>query len=213
MIPDFNNKTLRVSPALPPLKNTESDIPASASSGAGAELHAAYSPGDAYYVHYDKLVIATGCRSASFNTPGVMEYAHFLKNVSEARAIRLKLLTLLEMASEPSATEEEKRQLLSFRVVGGGPTGVEFAAELHDFVQSDVARLYPHIADLITINLYDAAPGILQSFDNSLRSYAERKFHRDGVKVHGGAKISAVGKDWIQVEGGEKRECRGWGKG
>lgn len=135
-----------------------------------------------------------------------MQYAHFLKNVNEARAIRIKLLTLLEMASEPTVTPEEMKKLLSFRVVGGGPTGVEFAAELHDFVRSDVYRLYPHLAGHITIDLYDAAPGILQSFDASLRHYAEKKFHRDGVHVHGGAKISAVGEDWIQVEGGEKRE-------
>lgn len=151
-------------------------------------------------------MIATGCRSAWFGTPGVREHAHFLKDVREARAIRLRLLECLELASEPDATPEEVAKLLSFRVVGGGPTGVEFAAELHDFVHSDVYRLYPHLKDKVTITLYDVAPGILMSFDSSLREYAERKFSRVGVKVQGNTKIVGVGKDWLEFDSGEKGE-------
>lgn len=188
---------MRVAPALPPLRPTPEDQPSNEKYG--AELHAAYSPGDAYDVKFDKLVIATGCRSASFNTPGVKEYAHFLKDVREARAIRFRLLQCLELASEPGLSPEEQAKLLSFRVVGGGPTGVEFAAELHDFVTQDVYRLYPALKGKITITLYNLSPGILQSFDASLRAYAERKFQRAGVTVRGNSKIGAVGPDWIEV--------------
>lgn len=191
-------RTVRVAPALPPLHPTAKDLPSKERDG--AEMHAAYSPGDAYDVPFDKLVVATGCRSASFNTPGVLEHANFLKDVREARAIRFRLLQCLELASEPGITPEEKARLLSFRVVGGGPTGVEFAAELHDFVTQDVYRLYPQLKDQIKITLYDLAPGILQSFDASLRAYAERKFHRQGVEVKGNSKIGAVGPDWIEIQ-------------
>ena len=62
-------------------------------------------------------------------------------------------------------TEEQRRNILQIRVVGGGPTGVEYAAELHDFVASDVERMYPKLKGLINITLYDVAPGILMSFD------------------------------------------------
>ncbi|RSH82657.1 uncharacterized protein EHS24_007651 [Apiotrichum porosum] len=201
---DFANKVVRVGPSLPPLRDPTVDSPVNVPQHYSAEIEAAYTPSDAYDVPYDKLVIATGCRSAWFGTPGVREHAHFLKDVREARAIRLRLLECLELASEPDATPEEVAKLLSFRVVGGGPTGVEFAAELHDFVHSDVYRLYPHLKDKVTITLYDVAPGILMSFDSSLREYAERKFSRVGVKVQGNTKIVGVGKDWLEFDSGEK---------
>jgi NADH dehydrogenase len=169
-------------------------------------LRAEYTPAEAYDITYDKLVIATGCRSASFNTPGVLEHARFLKDVREARAIRRQLLNCFELASKPGVSEEEQKKLLSFRVVGGGPTGVEFAAELHDFVVQDVYRLYPHLKDKVTISLYDTSPGILGGFDASLRGYAERKFARDGVTVNGNSKITAVGRDWIELQDGTKCE-------
>lgn len=49
--------------------------------------------------------------------------------------------------------------------MGGGPTGVEFAAELHDFVMEDVYRLFPTLEGLVKIQVYDVAPGILMNFD------------------------------------------------
>jgi NADH dehydrogenase FAD-containing subunit len=62
-------------------------------------------------------------------------------------------------------TEQQRHDILQIRVVGGGPTGVEYAAELHDFVVTDVERMYPQLKGKIGITLYDVAPGILMSFD------------------------------------------------
>ena len=159
-----------------------------------------------YKMTYDKLVIACGCYSASFGIPGVAKYAHFLKDIRDARKIRLRLLECLEQASEPGCCPELRRALLSFKVVGGGPTGVEWAAELHDFIHKDVYRLYPHLRDQVSITLYDVAPGILINFDESLRAYAEKKFHRNGVSIKGNSRITAVGEDWIEVDGKERRK-------
>lgn len=78
-----------------------------------------------------------------------------------------------------SFTEDERRQLLSFIVVGGGPTGSEFAAELHDLCTTDLKRLYPDIAHLVKISIVDASGGILNNFDASLATYAREKFKRD----------------------------------
>lgn len=170
----------------------------------GAERRADYTPEETYFVEYDKLVIATGCRSASFNTPGVMEYARFLKDVREARGIRHQILNCLEQANRPGVTPEERDRLLTFRVVGAGPTGVEFAAELHDFVENDVYRLYPALRGHVKITLMDVSPGILMSFDANLRAYAEKKFARDGVDVLPNTKVTAVGPDWIETQDGKK---------
>ncbi|GFZ48804.1 hypothetical protein JCM24511_06553 [Saitozyma sp. JCM 24511] len=191
---DFARKTVEVEPAIPPPPDFARDL-------AGKPSRPKQ---EVYDIGYDKLVIAVGCYSASFGIPGVSKYAHFLKDIRDARAIRNRLLECLEQASLPSVTEAQKRTLLHFAVVGGGPTGVEFAAELHDFIHQDVRRLYPNLADFFSISLYDVAPHILGSFDASLRAYAEQKFARDKVKIKGGSKITAVGPDWLELEGKEK---------
>ncbi|EIW67161.1 hypothetical protein TREMEDRAFT_45240 [Tremella mesenterica DSM 1558] len=157
-----------------------------------------------YNLPYDKLVIAVGCYSASFGIPGVKKHAHFLKDIRDARKIRRRLLECLEQASEPTCSPELRRALLSFKIVGGGPTGVEWAAELHDFVHRDVYRLYPHLKDQVRITLYDVAPGILINFDASLRAYAEKKFHRDGVTIRPNSSITAMGEDWVELDGKER---------
>lgn len=79
--------------------------------------------GKLFSMRYDTLVIAVGCYSQTFNTPGVRENAYFLKDVGDARKIRNRLLSCFETAALPTTSEEMKKQLLNFAVVGGGPTG------------------------------------------------------------------------------------------
>ena len=99
-----------------------------------------------FELSYDKLVIAVGCYSATFGTPGVAEYGYFLKDVRDAAKIRNRILECFELASQPTVTDEERVGLLHFAIVGGGPTGVEFAAELHDTLITDIQRAYPELA-------------------------------------------------------------------
>ena len=61
----------------------------------------------------------------------------------------------------PTFSDEERKRILHFVVVGGGPTGVEFAAELHDFVNDDLVKLYPAAKDLVQITILEAADHIL----------------------------------------------------
>ena len=102
-----------------------------------------------FEVLYDKLIIAVGCKTNTFNTPGVAEneghFVYFLKHLHHARQIKNRVIECFERADIPDVSEEEKRRLLSFVVVGGGPTSCEFTAELHDFVRKDIARLYPDL--------------------------------------------------------------------
>lgn len=84
-----------------------------------------------------------------------------MKEVEDALRIRQQVINLFEKASLPSIPVEEKKKLLSFVIVGGGPTGVEFAAELYDFVHEDLSKLYPSLTDLAKITLLEAGDHIL----------------------------------------------------
>src|SRR5271170_4876540 len=97
-----------------------------------------------FYVPYDKLVIAVG---SDTNTHGVdgLEHVHFLKTILDARGIRNHLMDNFEKACLPTTSDQERKELLSFVVAGGGPTGVEFASELADMIDED---LIPYVRSL-----------------------------------------------------------------
>ncbi|CEH14014.1 NADH-dehydrogenase (ubiquinone) [Ceraceosorus bombacis] len=156
--------------------------------------------GRQYLLPYDKLVISVGAYNRTFKTPGVRENAWFLKDVQNARSIRWRILEVFEMADHPTMSDEQRRQLLSFIVVGGGPTGSEFAAELHDLVKSDLTRIFPKVAPLAQITLIDASSGILSSFDASLSTYARQKFKRDGIKILLERQVKRVDRGRLVVE-------------
>ncbi|KAF5325211.1 hypothetical protein D9619_009736 [Psilocybe cf. subviscida] len=136
-----------------------------------------------FTIPFDKLIIAVGAYSQTFNIPGVKEHAHFLKDVKDARKIRSRIFECFEQASQPLLSDIERRNLLNFCIVGGGPTGIEFSAELHDLIHSDIVRHYPSLARLCKITVYDVAPHILGSFDQSLRSYTEKTLSREGIRI------------------------------
>ncbi|KAL2124294.1 hypothetical protein VTJ04DRAFT_659 [Mycothermus thermophilus] len=143
--------------------------------------------GDLIDIPYDKLVIACGAYSQTFGIPGVREHAHFLRDIGDARRIRLRVLSLFEQCAYPRGaghlTNADKAQLLHFAVVGGGPTGIEFAAELHDLIRDDLAPMYPDLMPLVRITVYDVAPKVLPMFDQALAKYAMDTFARHGIEV------------------------------
>ncbi|GAA5968062.1 hypothetical protein JCM3765_003570 [Sporobolomyces pararoseus] len=153
-----------------------------------------------FEISYDKLVIAVGAYSQTFNTPGVKEFATFLKETKDARKIRARILECFELAAQPTLTDVERRNLLHFCCVGGGATCVEFAGELSDFINTDLTRAFPTLAPLARITLYDVAPGILGGFDKSLQEYAMKKFDREGIKVKGNHHVKEVQRDHLIVE-------------
>ena len=75
--------------------------------------------GQVFELGYDKLVISVGCYLQTFGTPGVKEHAYFLKDVGDARKIRTRLLECFELAALPTVTEERRRKLLTFCIIGG----------------------------------------------------------------------------------------------
>ncbi|XP_047307990.1 external alternative NAD(P)H-ubiquinone oxidoreductase B2, mitochondrial-like [Impatiens glandulifera] len=153
-----------------------------------------------FSVDYDVLVISVGARVNTFNTPGVEEHCHFLKEVEDAQRIRETVIENFEKASLPNLSDEERKRILHFVVVGGGPTGVEFAAELHDFVTEDLVKLYPKVMDVVKITLLEAADHILNMFDKRITAFAEEKFHRDGIDLKTGSMVVKVSDKEISTK-------------
>ncbi|KAJ9563115.1 hypothetical protein OSB04_008275 [Centaurea solstitialis] len=153
-----------------------------------------------FVVDYDYLVVAMGARVNTFNTPGVEENCLYLKEVEDAQKIRRTVIDCFEKASLPNLSEDEKRRALQFVVVGGGPTGVEFAAELHDFVSEDLVKLYPSVKDLVKITLLEATDHILNMFDKRITTFAEEKFHRDGIDLKTGEMVVKVSEKEITTK-------------
>lgn len=143
-------------------------------------------------VDYDYLVISIGARVNTFNIPGVAENCHFLKEIEDAQKIRRTIVDCFERASLPDLSDEERKNILHFVVVGGGPTGVEFAAELHDYVTEDLVKLYPKVKDAVQITLLEATDHILNMFDKRITAFAEEKFKRDGMNLKTGAMVVNV---------------------
>ena len=148
-----------------------------------SRLEVARQKGRLWQVDYDKLVIAVGCYSNTFGTPGVKEHAFFLKDIGGARAIRKRILECFEIASLPTTHPELRKQLLHFAIVGGGPTGMEFAAELSDLIHGDLVRFYPSCRSYIKITVYDVAERVLSMFDKHLVDYAMRTYKREGIDI------------------------------
>ena len=119
-----------------------------------------------YQLAYDKLIIGVRALSNTFGGPG-------MKEVADARAIQNCLLSNFELALQPGIRAEERQSLLHIIIVGGGPTGVEFGAELYDFVEQDVSRLYKKEEKDVRVTLVESNQ-ILASFDDRLRAFAEK---------------------------------------
>ncbi|MBE2217814.1 MAG: FAD-dependent oxidoreductase [Ignavibacteria bacterium] len=155
-----------------------------------------------FELSYDILVISVGEVTNSYNIEGVKEYSYFLREVAEARKIRTKVIDCFENASLPDLSEAEKKNYLRFVVCGGGPTGVEFAAELHDFIEEDVRKIYPGLEEFIEVILIEAGDKLLNSFDAKLSEYTLKIFNRQKINVRINSYITKVTESEIFVNDG-----------
>merc|ERR1712000_170985 len=150
-----------------------------------------------FYVPYDKLVVATGSTTNPHGVKG-LEHAFFLKNIDDARGIRNRVIHNFELACLPTTSDEERKRLLSFVVSGGGPTGVEFAAELYDLLNEDLSRHFPRLLrNEISVHIIQSRSHILNTYDETVSKYAEDRFARDQVDVMANARVKEVQPDKI----------------
>ena len=150
-----------------------------------------------FYVPYDKLVVAVGSVTNPHGVKG-LENCFFLKDIDDARQIRNQLVHNLEIACLPATSDDERKRLLSFVVSGGGPTGVEFAAELYDLLNEDLALHYPRLLrNEVSVHLIQSRGHILNTYDEALSKYAEERFARDQVNVLTNSRVREVKPDSI----------------
>ncbi|EXJ94543.1 NADH dehydrogenase [Capronia coronata CBS 617.96] len=159
-----------------------------------------------FYLPYDKLVIGIGSTTNPHGVKG-LENCNFLKTIEDARLIKNKILQNLELACLPTTSDDERRRLLSFVVSGGGPTGVEFAAELYDMLNEDLLKSFPKILrNEISVHVIQSRSHILNTYDEALSVYAEKRFERDHVEVLTNSRVKEVKPDRIiftQMEDGK----------
>ena len=152
-------------------------------------------------IPYDYLVLATGATHSYFGKEQWAPFAPGLKRVEDALEIRRRILTAFERA-EATSIEEERKGLLTFLIVGGGPTGVELAgaiAELARYgLENDFRAFDPSQARVI---LVQAAPRLLPSFPEGLASIAKRSLERLGVEVHLGGRVDQIDETGVAVNG------------
>lgn len=135
-------------------------------------------------VSYDRLLFSVGAQTTTFGTPGVEEYCNYLKQVGDAQQIKNAIVNCFESACLPNLTEEEIGKELTFVIVGAGPTGIEFAAELLDFIEENGPRYYKKLLPYVRIKVVEAAPSILRPFEDGMKDEAVRRLTRT-IEIEG----------------------------
>jgi NADH dehydrogenase len=152
---------------------------------------------------YDILVLATGARHAYFGHDEWESVAPGLKKIDDATAIRRRILTAFENA-EASQDHEARRRLLTFVVIGGGPTGVEMAGAIAELarvaLRHDFRNIDPREARIV---LVEAGPRVLPAFPEKLSEAACRSLQRLGVEVRLGTPVTQCDADGVTI--GEDR--------
>lgn len=152
-------------------------------------------------IPYDYLVLATGATHSYFGRDDWARSAPGLKRIEDATDIRRRMLTAFERA-EACEDEEERRSLLTFLIVGGGPTGVELAgaiAELARFgMEKDFRRFDPASTRIV---LVQAGGRILPAFAEALSAHATRSLQKLGVEVLTESRVEAIDDAGVTVSG------------
>jgi NADH dehydrogenase FAD-containing subunit len=150
---------------------------------------------------YDFLVLATGSRHSYFGHDEFAEFSFGLKSLPDALAIRERVLRAFEMA-ELEPDPQRQQDLMTFVLVGAGPTGVEMAgaiAELRRFtLRSEFRRVNPREARILLI---EAAPRILLTFPEELAQKARERLERLGVEVMTSKPVEAIDAEGVVVGG------------
>jgi len=153
-------------------------------------------------VAYDYLILATGSVTATFGVPGVAEHAYFLKTLEEAVALKNHIICCFEAAAH-EADAVKRKSLLTFVIVGGGATGVEYAGALAELIAGPLVRDYPTIdfSD-VRILLLEAAGHLVSPMPGNIRDYTMERLYRMGVDVRLKAAVAEVTPDMAVLKNG-----------
>jgi NADH:ubiquinone reductase (H+-translocating) len=158
-------------------------------------------------ITFDYLVVAAGVQSSYFGRNEFAKHAPCLKTITDAQAIRSKILSAYEMA-ESTDEEDERRRLMTFVLVGAGPTGVEMAASIAQMAKTTLRANFRRIDPATTsIVLLDGAKRVLPGFAESSSRQAAQRLADLGVKVITNAMVEDIDDQGVTV-GGRRVESR-----
>lgn len=145
------------------------------------------------------MVIAVGGVVNHLNIKGSEENTYKLKDINDSIKVRNKLIDCIELASLPTTSEEEKKRLLSFVVVGGSPMACEFAANLNDYFRNNLNDTYPELSKYFKLTIVKTKDHIHNYYDQSISNTMKNYFKRDNVQYEYGD-IIEVKKDSIIIK-------------
>ena len=153
-------------------------------------------------IEYDHVILALGSEPSFFGVPGADEHAFPLRWMSDAIPLRHHVLTRFESAL--TANGARRRRLLTFVVVGGGPTGVEYAGALSELIHGPLLEDFPGIdRDQVRIELVEASGTLLGGMPPKLARYAGRRLAARGVSVRLGTAVESVALGKVTLSGDE----------
>jgi NADH dehydrogenase len=149
---------------------------------------------------YDELIVAAGAGQSYFGNDQFAEFAPGMKSIDDALELRGRIFGAFELA-ELATDQAEIDRLMTFVVVGAGPTGVEMAGQIAELARRTLKRDFRNIDPTqARIILLDAAPIVLPSFGEKLGDRARRHLNRIGVEVQLGAMVTNVDADGLDVK-------------
>jgi NADH:ubiquinone reductase (H+-translocating) len=143
-------------------------------------------------IAYDYLVLAMGSVPQYFGVEGAADLAFPLYSLDQGMGLRSHILRCFERATQTADTESRQR-MLTFAIVGGGPTGVEYAGALAELVHGPLVKDYPGLdLRMVRIILLEASDTLLPNLPEKLRTYARQRLQRMKVDVHLGAVVTRI---------------------
>ena len=149
---------------------------------------------------YDYAVLALGSETAYFDIPGLREFSFGFKSIQEALRLEKHLQALFRACAGAETNQEEKVCLLHFVIVGAGPSGVELAGELAEYLKQ-LARHYRLAENLITIDLFEGAGRILPTLPETVSRRASRRLRALGVNIFVNRPLVKEEAEQIMVRG------------
>ncbi len=175
--------------------------------------------GHSYETPYDSLIVAAGAGQSYFGNDQFAEFAPGMKSIDDALELRGRILSAFE-AAERSNDPERRKKLLTFTVVGAGPTGVEMAGQIAELADYTLKGAFRHIdSTRARVILLDAAPAVLPPFGDKLGKRAAARLEKMGVEIQLGAMVTDVDRDGITVKDSDgtirriESACKVWSAG
>lgn len=155
-------------------------------------------------LNYDYLVIGVGAQPSTFGIPGVAENSTFLKEVSDSIKIKRRLMEVIEAANILPKGDPQRKRLLSIVVCGGGPTGVEVAGELQDYIDQDLSAWMPEVASELKVTLVEAMPNVLNMFNKKLVEYTKQVFKDTNIDLRTNTMVKKVDDKSVYAQSKDK---------